>query len=36
MGREIEMFEIFKENEKFEKNGALEDEIAQMQRGKQF
>ena len=30
MGREIEIFEIFKENEKIEKYGALEDEIARM------
>ena len=30
MGREIEIFEIFKENEKIEKYEALEDEIARM------
>ena len=30
MGREIEIFEIFKENEKFEKYGPLEDEIPRM------
>ena len=32
MGHEIEIFEIFKENEKFKKYVPLKDEIAQMQR----
>ena len=30
MGHEIEIFEIFKENEKFKKYVPLKDEIAQM------